>query len=668
MKHACLMTRLQVDGVFVCGFASVHFGGNTFMSTRARSCGALFDTLEHRRLLTLVAPSISFGDGGYTSFGRAFEIYNGRLADAKLTATADGRLVVTDNFSAYFLKGDGTLDTARRPDGRLGTAARGSFPTVDSAVDPNSGRIAVIRQRLGKFMDLNLYDAKGKYLGYVTMNAYAGDASTGTLHSVAFAPNGDVLIGGVATTVRGDNEAHKVAMIRRYTPRLQPVASFGNAGQLTFDITPLTDTADADQVARLHSITTDASGGFTAVSSYGEPLDGGSFSTRVWARRFSSAGKPVAEYGGEDQQERVLFMSGRSASSFEQRTVADVASDSFGNLYTLVKESVGADTATKQAIRLLRTRPDGETETYDIVTGVTLDRPLGTPSVAVGPNGTVYVSTREGGAVTQLYKFETENGTQFRLDEDFSSFGNYASTTTSVGDARLSTDAKGRIFLTGIGDNEHFLKDYGVLAAAGSIEGREGRAGTARVMGDGTLVLKGRKTADSILIRTRQNDLLIEFNGAKLLFAKKGIRGIYVQGGNGSDRIELSPSVITPAYVEAGAGNDTVRGSISADTIIGGSGNDWLWGGPGGDDLYGQDGNDTLLGSAGPDRLYGSRGDDTIDTLRIDSLSPPTDGQIDFVSSGSGRDRITLDQLVNDPNKDDEFLPLGSFDVLTRGA
>ena len=69
------------------------------------------------------------------------------------------------------------------------------------------------------------------------------------------------------------------------------------------------------------------------------------------------------------------------------------------------------------------------------------------------------------------------------------------------------------------------------------------------------------------------------------------------------------------------AGNDTLQGYATADTISGAGGNDTIYGhdgndtlngDAGNDTLHGHNGNDTLNGGAGDDRLYGDSGNDTL--------------------------------------------------------
>ena len=91
--------------------------------------------------------------------------------------------------------------------------------------------------------------------------------------------------------------------------------------------------------------------------------------------------------------------------------------------------------------------------------------------------------------------------------------------------------------------------------------------------------------------------------------------------GSGSDTIERiefdDGTVWTPADMRAllltgGAGDDTLRGFSTDDTITGLAGADTLWGLRGDDTLEGGAGDDTLRGGFGDDTLEGGADDDTL--------------------------------------------------------
>jgi Ca2+-binding RTX toxin-like protein len=84
--------------------------------------------------------------------------------------------------------------------------------------------------------------------------------------------------------------------------------------------------------------------------------------------------------------------------------------------------------------------------------------------------------------------------------------------------------------------------------------------------------------------------------------------GVLSTGPNAMIDLSGKPASETVRTVYLEEGNDTVIGSISADSINGVGGNNSLLGGGGDDTLAGSAGNDTLLGGDGNDQIYGGSG------------------------------------------------------------
>ena len=81
-----------------------------------------------------------------------------------------------------------------------------------------------------------------------------------------------------------------------------------------------------------------------------------------------------------------------------------------------------------------------------------------------------------------------------------------------------------------------------------------------------------------------------------------------LRGANGNDSLTGSLMADTLFGFD---GDDSLTGRAGADSLIGGAGNDSLDGGTGGDTLIGGDGNDRLTGGAGTNTLDGGNGADT---------------------------------------------------------
>jgi Ca2+-binding RTX toxin-like protein len=91
----------------------------------------------------------------------------------------------------------------------------------------------------------------------------------------------------------------------------------------------------------------------------------------------------------------------------------------------------------------------------------------------------------------------------------------------------------------------------------------------------------------------------------KLLCEAAAIAGFEINGNGGADTITLAATVLVPATLRGGLGDDRLTGGAGNDKLVGGPGNDRLTGGAGDDSLFGGSGEDQLLGGLGDDRLLG---------------------------------------------------------------
>ncbi|GLY05179.1 MULTISPECIES: calcium-binding protein [Actinoplanes] len=105
-----------------------------------------------------------------------------------------------------------------------------------------------------------------------------------------------------------------------------------------------------------------------------------------------------------------------------------------------------------------------------------------------------------------------------------------------------------------------------------------------------------------------------------------------------NDRITNNTRLALVAH--GGAGNDTITGGSSADSLYGGAGKDTIHGRGGADYVVGDSGDDKLYGDAGNDELYGDTGSDTLHGgAGTDALSG--DQGKDKLYGGAGNDYLT---------------------------
>ncbi|MGE0758080.1 MAG: hypothetical protein AB7O38_13710, partial [Pirellulaceae bacterium] len=94
------------------------------------------------------------------------------------------------------------------------------------------------------------------------------------------------------------------------------------------------------------------------------------------------------------------------------------------------------------------------------------------------------------------------------------------------------------------------------------------------------------------------------------------IRRIEVYVGAGNDLVQVHRSVVLPAFLDGGPGNDRLLGGDGDSHLDGGDGDDDLQGGQGHDVLVGGPGNDGLDGAGGLNLLIGGPGEDNLDARR----------------------------------------------------
>jgi Ca2+-binding RTX toxin-like protein len=151
------------------------------------------------------------------------------------------------------------------------------------------------------------------------------------------------------------------------------------------------------------------------------------------------------------------------------------------------------------------------------------------------------------------------------------------------------------------------------------LEGLESRrvlaAGVA-TLSDGVLSIEGTHKNDKIVVSLAGEDLTqlsVKINKSTTLFSAADVTSLVINAGNGNDRVVVAESVLIPAQIFGGKGNDWLTGGGAIDVIYGGAGNDKLDGGSGDDQLLGEAGQDRLRGGMGSDGLWGGAGHDRLE-------------------------------------------------------
>lgn len=148
-------------------------------------------------------------------------------------------------------------------------------------------------------------------------------------------------------------------------------------------------------------------------------------------------------------------------------------------------------------------------------------------------------------------------------------------------------------------------------------------------LSDRSLIITGTAHADMIQLKQAGANVVVFANGSKI-GSFSSVKSLVIDAGKGSDSVKLSfDTLLIPATMSGGAGNDTLRGSAANDKLYGNAGNDNLFGGAGHDTLNGNQGINTLNGSTGDDLIWvsptidlhiPSAGNDTIRKVADDIL------------------------------------------------
>jgi len=114
---------------------------------------------------------------------------------------------------------------------------------------------------------------------------------------------------------------------------------------------------------------------------------------------------------------------------------------------------------------------------------------------------------------------------------------------------------------------------------------------------------------DKVLIAERGHTIRVVVNKALTVLDARQVSAIHLYLLAGNDELNATNFVAlkTPLYVDGGAGDDVIRGSMANDTLIGGPGRDYLHDLRGDDIVNGGDGDDWIFNYFN-DTIFGRRG------------------------------------------------------------
>jgi RTX calcium-binding nonapeptide repeat (4 copies) len=147
---------------------------------------------------------------------------------------------------------------------------------------------------------------------------------------------------------------------------------------------------------------------------------------------------------------------------------------------------------------------------------------------------------------------------------------------------------------------------------------------------------------------------------------------MYAYGGDGNDAITVLDQHAgggSTRPIDGGSGDDFIRGSQWAESLVGGTGNDTLMGAGDGDSLDGGDGVDYLYGGSGNDTLDAGTGDDFLYAGDRND-NDRSDNGADIALGRSGKDWFEPKQKWSktDYDKDDKSANNGDRPSIVDGS
>ncbi|MGC4076124.1 MAG: hypothetical protein QM702_03650 [Rubrivivax sp.] len=307
---------------------------------------AILEAVEPRRLFTFAALDADFGSGGVVKLTPGTV---GSHADASVSPLKDGRILIHDPYGIQYLNGSGGYDKKRGDagTGRVQFDLAKSRLTVDSAVDPSTGRLVSLYYRsseTSRQIMVEVRDAKGKV--EKTFRVQAGGPMKREQARVAFTSDGGFVVAlphvldstvalGLGVTVYKYDKANKAA------------ASYnGGKSELSMPLTGLT--RGTQDVVKFNNLLPDGNNRVYFVYStsdvQGASVGNSDVRARTAVARTTSTGTLDVAYSGT--QGRTLADStqvhGETVKSQYIQYAADVTVAADGVVYGLIESAAHA--------------------------------------------------------------------------------------------------------------------------------------------------------------------------------------------------------------------------------------------------------------------------------------------------------------------------------------
>jgi uncharacterized delta-60 repeat protein len=633
---------------------------------------AVFQTLERRQLLAIVAPDVSWGDGGRVNVP-SNDLFR-QLPDGTTYALGTWRRPNDDfgsgdsNGSAALLtklRADGTIDTAFGTNGSLDLAEAGKSLVVGDRLyvltdnirpaDPNAAQEDNI---LALTLQGTTDTSFGGGDGLVTLQpTVTGSFSSWTsrVRRMLPAPGGDGFLVQLSTTFVTQRSGQPISFIEReefvkLTTTGTIDSSFGTAGRLIFNDSATTPTQlliGQDAIYRLINrysrIDNTTSVTLTRYNPSGTAIDS-SFGTRGEATLPQRAEQIALQPDG-----KILFTAPDADGLFLYRLnrsgTPDTAFGSGGKIQ--LRRSTNfidpPDSYLLDSQQRIYTLSEGRLQRYSpagvLDTQLTLgSRPIAGRLTGFDNTGRLLVNDR-------VPAFNRTPGYEYTLALDLDAdaialgrnrtlylFGDNTAETASIGNIsgnriRVTVGSTTRTF------NASQISGLSVDLAAGddSLSLTTGKPGVVFTgLGD-----------DRVYFDQGNLDLDLGDGNDSLEMAQLTADGpVTASGGVGDDRITYASALFGgPATLRGGDGNDIIAGSLDVQRIEGDAGDDTLIGGESSDILIGGTDRDSLVGDGGNDRLFGDEGNDVLDGRSGNDLVTGGDGD-DLLLGEAGRDRL----------------------------